>query len=85
MNCSDVVRRLGCHVVDICAVILADHTEELCQINLIVICSLDCRSHLSIRRVTDNDALASCCSKLLYRSGNLLRYMALVNILNLYT
>ena len=29
-------------------------------------------------------SLARCC-KLLYRSGNLLRYMALVNILNLYT
>ena len=84
MNCTDVVRRLGCHVVDICAVILADYTEKLCQINLVVVCGLDCRSHLGIGRVTDNDTLASCCCKLLNRSGNLLRYMSLVNILNLY-
>ena len=83
MNCSDIVRRVSSHLIDISAVLLADYTEELCQIYFVVITGFNCGCHLCIRRVTDNDTLASCCCQLLYGSSNFLGNMSLVNVLNL--
>ena len=83
VNRADVILGIGSGLVDVSAGLLVDDTEELCEIDLVVIAGLDCGSHLGIGRVADDDALASCCTQLLYGSCNLLGYVALVNILNL--
>ena len=45
---TDVIWGIGSCLEDVCAVLLADDTEELCEIYFVVITCLDCGSHLCI-------------------------------------
>ena len=83
VNSSNIVWGVGSCLEDICAVLFADDTEELCKIYFVVITCLDCGSHLCVRAVADDDSLASCCAELLNRCCYLFRYVTLVYILNL--
>ena len=46
MNSADIIIRSLCQIIDILAVLLADDTEELSQINLVCIAGRDCGLHL---------------------------------------
>ena len=48
MYCSDVISRIFCCLINVCAVRLADNTEELCQIYAVVVTCLNCGCHLCI-------------------------------------
>ncbi|OQA25199.1 MAG: hypothetical protein BWY61_01055 [Firmicutes bacterium ADurb.Bin354] len=83
VNRTYIVGRINSCFIDICTCLRIDDTEELSKINTVIVTCLDSRSHLGIGRVTDDDTVASCSTKLFYRSSNLLGYVALINILNL--
>ena len=81
MDRTDIVIRSRRQLIDIRVCFFADDTEELCKIHTLVIAGGNRRGHLGICGVADDDALASCCAELVDRSGDLLGYVTLVNIL----
>ena len=85
MNSAKIVLGLLSQLVDRSALLsgVADDAEELGQINLVCFAGLDCGKHLRVSGVADDDTVAACGAQSLNRSGNLLGYVALVNILDL--
>ena len=85
MDCTKIVLRLFCQLIDRSALLsgVADDAEELGQIDLVCFAGLDCRKHLGVCGVADDDTVAACRAQSLNRSGNLLGYVALVYVLNL--
>ena len=84
MHSADVVRGLERLRVDVRVLVLVDDAEELRQVDAVVVGRLDGGSHLRVGRVADNDALAAGGDERLDGGRDLLRYMSLVDVDELY-
>ena len=84
MDSADVVRGFDRLLVDVRVLVFVDDAEELCDVDAIVVGRLDGGSHLGVRGVADDDALAAGSDKVLDRSRDLLGYMPLIDVDKLY-